>query len=163
MTGAPEKIWHTIDRKGKISLSPDAHVEPCFEVSEAYFAYTRTDIYNDAIEGKDERIEELEAACEVVSSEFEGDLWAVCRRLLTKTHFDFSHAHVDGVHTDEFEGHMNETISEIDRAQARIAELKAALLYYRDKFCEHGGDLCGRLSSDVCAGCNAATALKAKP
>jgi hypothetical protein len=45
----------------------------------------------------------------------------------------------------------------------RIAELEAALVYYRDEYCEHGGDLCGRLSSDVCGGCNAATALKAKP
>jgi Lar family restriction alleviation protein len=79
------------------------------------------------LEEKDERIEELEQDCEIISSEFESDLWVVCRRLLTKTHFDFSHAHVDGVHTDEFEGHMNETISEIDRADARIAELQEAL------------------------------------
>jgi hypothetical protein len=55
MTDAPERIWHTIDRQGKISLSPDAHVEPCFEVSEAYFGYTRTDI-------SQARIAELEAA-----------------------------------------------------------------------------------------------------
>jgi hypothetical protein len=88
--------------------------------------YIRTDIYNDAIEEKDERIEELEQDCEIISSEFESDLWVVCRRLLTKTHFDFSHAHVDGIHTDEFEGHMNETLSEFDRTQARIAELEAA-------------------------------------
>jgi hypothetical protein len=50
-----------------------------------------------------------------------------------------------------------------DISQARIAELEAALVYYRDEYCEHGGDLCGRLSSDACGGCNAATALKAKP
>ena len=36
-----------------------------------------------------ERIEDLERACEVVSSEFEGELWQACRRLLQKTHFDF--------------------------------------------------------------------------
>jgi hypothetical protein len=55
MTDAPEKIWHTIDRRGKISGSPDAHVEPCSEVSEAYLEYTRTDI-------SQARIAELELA-----------------------------------------------------------------------------------------------------
>jgi hypothetical protein len=44
MTDAPEKIWHTIDRQGKISSSPDAHVEPCLEVSSSYIEYTRSDI-----------------------------------------------------------------------------------------------------------------------
>jgi hypothetical protein len=82
------------------------------------------------IEEKDERIEELEQDCEIISSEFESDLWVVCRRLLTKTHFDFSHSHVDGIHTDEFEGHMNETLAELDRSEARIAELEDLLGRY---------------------------------
>jgi hypothetical protein len=55
MTDAPEKIWHTIDRQGKISSSPDAHVEPCLEVSSSYIEYTRSDI-------PQARIAELEAA-----------------------------------------------------------------------------------------------------
>jgi hypothetical protein len=58
------------------------------------------------------------------------------------------------------QGTYEETVA---AAQERIAQLEAALVYYRDEYCEHGGDLCGRLSSDVCGGCNAATALKAKP
>jgi hypothetical protein len=76
------------------------------------------------IEEQDERIEELEAACEVVSSEFEGDLWVVCRRLLTKTYFDFSASTADGVYADDFEGHMNETLAEFDRSQDQLDKLK---------------------------------------
>jgi hypothetical protein len=80
-----------------------------------------------ALEERDERIEGLEAACEIVSSEFEGDLWVACRSLLTKTHFDFSVSSADGVQAADFEGHMNDTLYEFDRAQERIAELEAAL------------------------------------
>jgi hypothetical protein len=79
------------------------------------------------IEEQDERIEELEAACEVVSSEFEGDLWVVCRRLLTKTYFDFSASTADGVYADDFEGHMNETLEQFDISQARIKGLEETL------------------------------------
>jgi hypothetical protein len=59
MTDAPETIWHTIDRQGKISGSRDAHVEPCLEVSSSYIAYTRTDI-------SQARIAELEAALQEI-------------------------------------------------------------------------------------------------
>ena len=48
----------------------------------------------------------------------------------------------------------------VQEADARIAELEAALKVYEDVFCEHGGDLCGKLNSDSCSGCLAATALK---
>lgn len=37
---APEKIWHAIDRKGKISGAPDAHVKPCADAIDAYEEYT---------------------------------------------------------------------------------------------------------------------------
>jgi hypothetical protein len=104
--------------------------------------YTRTDIHDTAlariakleagIEEKDERIEELESACEVVSNEFEGDLWVACRRLLTKTHFDFSTTSVDGVQAESFESHMNETLSEFDRAQARIVEIEKEVTDLKD-------------------------------
>ena len=81
----------------------------------------------DLSDAKDERIEELEAerdelaervnelqhACEVVSSEFEGELWQSCRRLLQKTGFDFHGADVDGIQADNFESHMNETLAEL--------------------------------------------------
>jgi hypothetical protein len=59
MTDAPEKIWHTIDRQGKISSSPDAHVEPCLEVSSSYIEYTRSDI-------PQARITELEEALQSI-------------------------------------------------------------------------------------------------
>jgi hypothetical protein len=59
MTDAPETIWHTIDRQGKISGSRDAHVEPCLEVSSSYIAYTRTDI-------SQARVAELKAALEEI-------------------------------------------------------------------------------------------------
>lgn len=64
---------------------------------------------NAKLEEAQERIEELEAACEVVSSEFEGDLWVVCRRLLRKTGFDFNNP--DGVQAADFEEHMNEVFA----------------------------------------------------
>jgi hypothetical protein len=44
MSDAPERVWHTIDRRGKISGSPDAHVRPCDEVSDAYVEYIRADL-----------------------------------------------------------------------------------------------------------------------
>lgn len=34
-------------------------------------------------------------------------------------------------------------------------EMLDALCYYRDTFCEHGEELCGRLSDDDCSGCKA--------
>ena len=74
-----------------------------------------------------ERVDELQQACEVVSSEFEGELWQSCRRLLQKTQFDFHGADVDGIQADAFESHMNETLVEFDHAIARIAELEAKL------------------------------------
>ena len=47
-----------------------------------------------------------------------------------------------------------------DVADARIKELEDVLMGYQDEFCEHGGDLCGRLKRSSCKGCRAATALK---
>jgi hypothetical protein len=47
-----------------------------------------------------------------------------------------------------------------DVTEARIKELEDVLMGYQDEFCEHGGDLCGRLKSGSCKGCRAATALK---
>jgi len=41
---APDKIWHEIDRKGGIKGCPDANVEPCAGVLDAFTAYTRTAI-----------------------------------------------------------------------------------------------------------------------
>lgn len=61
-----------------------------------------------------ERIEELEAACEVVSNEFEGDLWKVCRRLLEKTGYDVSGSNPDGIQADSFEDHMIEALKGTD-------------------------------------------------
>ena len=80
------------------------------------------------LEDQAERIEELEQACEVVSSEFEGELWQACRRLLQKTHFDFNGTDVDGIRADDFESHMNETLVEFDNgiASAEAAEAKLA-------------------------------------
>ena len=46
--------------------------------------------------------------------------------------------------------------------QARIAELEAALMGYKEEYCELGSDLCGLLSNDSCGGCYAANALQAK-
>ena len=78
-------------------------------------------------EEKDERIEELQQACEVVSSEFEGELWQACRYILGKTHFDFSEANFEGIRAADFQDHMNETLAEFDRAMARIEELETEL------------------------------------
>jgi hypothetical protein len=44
MTDAPERIWHSIDRKGKINGSPDAHVQPCEGSLPAYVEYVRADL-----------------------------------------------------------------------------------------------------------------------
>jgi len=42
---APDRIWHAIDRNGKISGCPDAHVMPCADVQEAYTEYVRAALY----------------------------------------------------------------------------------------------------------------------
>jgi chromosome segregation ATPase len=122
MTDAPEKIF-----ADKEFGHNDWDAGTFCTVNDGGTEYTRTDISQDKINEKDERIEELEAACEVVSQEFEGDLWTACRKLLTKAHFDFSGSYPDGVQVEEFEGHMNETLFEFDRAEAKIAELENAL------------------------------------
>ena len=70
------------------------------------------------LDEQEERIEELEAACEVVSSEFEGDLWQVCRRLLGKTGFDVRAHEPDGIQADVFEDHMNEILAQRHAALA---------------------------------------------
>jgi len=44
MTDAPERIWHSIDRRGKINGSPDAHVQPCEDSLPAYVEYVRADL-----------------------------------------------------------------------------------------------------------------------
>ena len=44
MTDAPERIWHSIDRNGKINGSPDAHVKPCEGSLPAYVEYVRADL-----------------------------------------------------------------------------------------------------------------------
>ena len=54
---APERIWHTIDRKGRINGCPDAHVMPCADVQEAYAEYVRAD----PCDPQDERVRALEA------------------------------------------------------------------------------------------------------
>jgi hypothetical protein len=41
---APERIWHNIDRRGKIACCPDAHVQPCEAVAMAYVEYRRADL-----------------------------------------------------------------------------------------------------------------------
>lgn len=94
------------------------------------------------LEEQAERIEELEAACEVVSNEFEGELWQSCRRLLQETYFDFSGTCGDGIQAADFESHMKETLSEFDRLQvksetqaAKIAALVDAL-EYADRMCK---------------------------
>lgn len=40
----PERIWHAIDRRGKIEACPDAHVQPCDDVASAYVEYIRADL-----------------------------------------------------------------------------------------------------------------------
>ena len=50
----------------------------------------------------------------------------------------------------------------IEAKNARIAELEAALMGYKEEYCEFGSDLCGLLSNDSCGGCYAANALQAK-
>ena len=57
---------------------------------------------------------------------------------------------------------MTRMVSYIEDRDARIAQLEAALMGYKDEFCEHGGDLCGLLHNDSCRGCHAATALEGK-
>ena len=148
-TGAPERIWAqpptTFDGLDVWTAYP------CGEATE----YTRKDLSDAMIveaeqrgyakamdaERKDaeariaeleaerddltERVDELQQACEVVSSEFEGELWQACRRLLQKTQFDFHGADVDGIQADAFESHMDDTLAEFDYAIARIAELEA--------------------------------------
>ena len=44
MSDAPERIWHTTDRKGKIYGATDAHVEPCKSVARHYVEYIRADL-----------------------------------------------------------------------------------------------------------------------
>jgi len=53
---APDRIWHAIDRNGKISGCPDAHVMPCADVQEAYTEYVRADLCDPT---KDERVKAL--------------------------------------------------------------------------------------------------------
>lgn len=69
-----------------------------------------------------ERIDELQHACEVVSSEFERELWQSCRRLLKKTGFDFHGADVDGIQADDFESHMNETLTTIEKLKEMMKD-----------------------------------------
>jgi molecular chaperone GrpE (heat shock protein) len=162
MTDAPETIWArvkpTVFYRGtsrevsELREWCEGYATP--EIAETCNAtqYTRTDIHDTAkariaeleaaLEERDERIEGLEAACEIVSSEFEGDLWVACRSLLTKTHFDFSQSHADGVQAADFEGHMNDTLYEFDRAQERIAELEAALAASRNDALQEAADAC---------------------
>ena len=54
---APDRIWHAIDRKGKISGCPDAHVMPCADVQEAYTEYVRAALRAP----QDARVQALEA------------------------------------------------------------------------------------------------------
>jgi hypothetical protein len=128
MTDATETIWLFWPLDGG---PPVLWLKPCpFPADDAeVIGYTSTDISQAIIQEKDERIEELEAACEVVSQEFEDDLWVACRRLLTKTYFDFSASSVDGIHADDFEGHMNETLKQFDISQTRIAELEGVHIF----------------------------------
>ena len=44
MSDAPERIWHTTDRRGKIDTDPDAHVKPCKAVEDSYVEYIRADL-----------------------------------------------------------------------------------------------------------------------
>jgi hypothetical protein len=60
--------------------------------------------------------------------------------------------------TSETDGAIEYTRTDV--TEARIKELEDVLMGYQDEFCEHGGDLCGRLKSGSCKGCRAATALK---
>ena len=55
---APERIWHAIDRKGRINGCPDAHVMPCADVQEAYTEYVRADLCDPR---QDERVRALKA------------------------------------------------------------------------------------------------------
>lgn len=41
----PERLWLDIDRRGKVSGCPDAHVKPCAEVIDAYTGYVRADLF----------------------------------------------------------------------------------------------------------------------
>ena len=54
---APDRIWHAIDRNGKISGCPDAHVMPCSDVQEAYTEYVRAYL----CAPQDARVQALEA------------------------------------------------------------------------------------------------------
>ena len=71
---APDRIWHTIDRKGRIKGCPDAHVMPCADVQEAYTEYVRAYLCDPM---QDERVKALvEAAGEIAfaaQSAFEND------------------------------------------------------------------------------------------
>jgi hypothetical protein len=102
-------------------------------------AYTRSDIY----------------PARIAQLELERDGWMVMVGEIAAT--------IPVKDTIGATGTLGDMIEYLKGNPARIAQLEAALVYYRDEYCEHGGDLCGRLSSDVCGGCNAATALKAKP
>lgn len=54
--------------------------------------------------------------------------------------------------------------AQIASLTAEIERLREELLWYACQFCEEGpySELCGRLSSDDCAGCHARAALQLK-
>lgn len=64
MTDAPERIWHSIDRKGKINGSPDAHVQPCEGSLPAYVEYVRADLstYAAGIEAAARKVDDFAKA-----------------------------------------------------------------------------------------------------
>jgi len=101
------------DMQGRVEAGKLAVFEECI---------ARIEELEDKLDEQEERIEELEAACEVVSSEFEGELWQVCRRLLGKTGFDVRAHEPDGIQADVFEDHMNEILAQRDADIARIEE-----------------------------------------
>jgi len=62
---APDRIWLTIDRRGKVEGDPDAHVKPCADVADAYVEYVRA-AEADALRAEVERLRDARdelAAC----------------------------------------------------------------------------------------------------
>ena len=66
-----------------------------------------------------DRVEELEAEGERVSTEFEGDLWKEVRSLLADCSFDWSDVDWEGVTADQAASHIRETLKEETRRAER--------------------------------------------
>jgi len=74
-----------------------------------------------------DRIEELERDGEVLSNEFEGELWVTCRQLLEDMGFDWNRDQGDGVTTQHFYDWVSEEFRDAKARETRLTTERDAL------------------------------------